>query len=261
MSRLACTIAAVFGLGCTSQPDAIAPPPAPAAAPRVAAGARLSPSGVGQLRGRVLFDGTVPPSSPLPLHQDSQCGAPEGRDESIQVNPDRTLRNAVVRIVSPLPGEWPMPRTPLELSQVGCIYRPRVQAGRIGQEIRVHNGDRTFHNVHTFEGAETWFNRAQPAGVPPIRATLRDGIGLVTFRCDVHPWMRAYVAVSAHPFFAVTTDEGRFSIRDVPAGEHMLEAWHEKLGARTLRLTVQPGQSQEVELRLGPAAPPGGPRT
>ena len=64
---------------------------------------------------------------------------------------------------------------------------------------------------------------------------------IVPFKCDVHPWMRAWVAVVPHPFFAVTSPDGRYEIRGLPAGTYTVEAWHEKLPAQTFTVTVGDG--------------------
>jgi hypothetical protein len=77
-------------------------------------------------------------------------------------------------------------------------------------------------------------------GLPAIAKTFKDATGeILKFKCDVHPWMTGYVGVSAHPFFAVTGEDGKFEIPKVPAGKYTLEAWHERFGTTSQDITVE----------------------
>jgi hypothetical protein len=207
-------------------------------------------AGVGTIRGSVAFEG-APPNLP-PIQRTPDCGG-QGTDESILVNPNKTLRNVIVRLTEGADWEYPPPQTPLQVRQVKCTYTPHVQAGMVSQPLTIYNDDPILHNVHTFRGDEEWFNRPQPAirGAPPIEKKLENGIGLITFKCDVHPFMRAYVSVTRHPFFAVTAEDGSFTIGKVPPGSYTLEAWHEKLGSKKMRVTVERDKTAEAKFSFG----------
>jgi len=132
----------------------------------------------------------------------------------------------------------------VKVEQTDCMYRPRVQGVVAGQTVQIHNGDQTLHNVHTYAGTKTLFNMAQPpiAGAKPITKTFKDETPLIAFKCDVHPWMRGYVAVSTHPFFAVTDDKGSFALKGVPPGAYTVEAWHERFGTKATEVKVEAGK-------------------
>ena len=70
---------------------------------------------------------------------------------------------------------------------------------------------------------------------------------MILVRCDVHPWMRAYIGVVPHPFFAVSDAGGEFDIGGVPTGTYTLEAWHETLGVQTLSVTVEAGAATAAD--------------
>ena len=148
------------------------------------------------------------------------------------------LKNVIVRVVKGASGTYEAPKTPATVDQNGCMYRPRVQVVTAGQTVQIRNSDQTLHNVHTYRGASTMFNQAQIPGGGPLSKTFSDGGQVVKFKCDVHPWMTGYVAIATNPFFAVTGDDGAFKLENLPAGSYTLEAWHERLGTKTLDIKV-----------------------
>jgi uncharacterized protein (DUF2141 family) len=77
---------------------------------------------------------------------------------------------------------------------------------------------------------------------------------MVRFKCDVHGWMQAFVGVMDNPYFAVTHDGGKFELKGLPAGTYTIEAWHEKLGTQTQKVTV--GEKQAAETTFTFKAPP-----
>jgi plastocyanin len=134
------------------------------------------------------------------------------------------------------------------LDQEGCIYRPRVLAVQAGQTLVIRNSDATLHNVHASPLDGRGFNIGQP-GLRGLesRRVFEEPVGLVSVDCDVHGWMHATILVLDHPFFAVTDEDGRFSLDGLPPGEYVLEAWHETLGTRTQSITVREDQETSVE--------------
>jgi hypothetical protein len=127
--------------------------------------------------------------------------------------------------------DWPMPTEKPVLDQVGCEYTPYVMGVRVNQKFTIKNSDPTLHNVHATpnpKGGNKEFNFAQPLKGMTTEKSFPAPEVAVRFKCDVHPWMFAYVAVVEHPFFAVTDKNGNFKIKDVPPGEYTVEAWHVK---------------------------------
>jgi plastocyanin len=197
-------------------------------------------AGTGSLAGAVMFTGG-PPEMRVP---EERRRAEFCRDKAIAnddiVAPHGKLSGVLVRLA---PGEvrgiFPPPEEPVVVEQKDCMYLPKVQGARVGQALAIRNGDGTLHNVHAFREGETWFNQAQPRGAEDVRKELPEGN--VRLACDVHPWMRAYIVVSEHPFFASTDEAGGFVIAHVPAGRYAVEAWHPVLGTKRTHVEVRAG--------------------
>jgi plastocyanin len=217
------------------------PAPEPAPAPAAAAAATTAPAapatagalGTGVITGTVKLKGR-PPESKGVTTPDPFCAKQAIKEDDVVVNAGGGVKNVVVRVVKGATGAYEAPRTPAIVDQNGCMYRPRVQVVMAGQPVQIQNSDQTLHNVHTYKGPSTLFNQAQIPGMAPMTKTFSDGGQIVKFKCDVHPWMTGYVAVATNPFFAVSEADGSFKIEKLPAGTYTLEAWHERLGTRTL---------------------------
>ena len=117
------------------------------------------------------------------------------------------------------------------IDQKGCRYTPHVFGVRVGQKIEIINSDPTLHNIHATPKANSEFNTGQPMQGMKTEHTFTAKEVMVPFKCDVHGWMNAYVGVLDHPFFAVTGEDGKFTLKGLPPGTYTVEAWHEKLGA------------------------------
>jgi len=136
------------------------------------------------------------------------------------------------------------------LDQVDCIFDPYILGVMTNQKFKVRNSDPFLHNVHPTPKVKGNAERnfAQPAKGMETRLGFAQPEVLVRFKCDVHPWMFAYVGVVEHLFFAVTDQEGNFSISNVPPGEYVLEAYHLKTHG------ANPGFMQEVSVKKGAGA-------
>jgi len=145
-----------------------------------------------------------------------------------------------------------MPKDPVVLDQRGCIYTPRVVGLRVGQSIEVVNSDDTLHNVHALPMQNQEFNHGQQFRNMRLTKTFTVPEVMVRFKCDVHGWMAAWVGVTTHPFFAITGNDGTFSLKGVPPGTYTVEAWHEKFGLRTTQVTVAPSQAQTASFTFTP---------
>jgi plastocyanin len=199
----------------------------------------------GSITGSVKFTGKVPERKKLKREADALCAKTEMKDEAVLVNEkNSTLQNVIVRIAKGVSKVYPAPAAPAVMDQVNCMYRPRVIGVVAGQKLQIKNSDNTLHNVHTFLGKETVFNRAMTNDkAPPIEQPIevKGDVGIMRFQCDVHSWMKAYVSVTKHPFFSVTGEPGTFDIKGLPAGKYTLEAVHEKYGTKTQEIEVTDG--------------------
>jgi plastocyanin len=226
-----------------------APAAAPAEAPKPEAAAPAAAGGTGSLTGKVSFEGTVPPAERVKVSADPKCLAmhKDGLEKQPILVKDGGLANVVVYVKSPVSGSFPAPTQPVELNQTGCNYDPHVVALQVGQPLEIVNNDDTLHNIHPRPTLNQEFNLGQPRKGMKSQRTFDKPEVLIPVGCDVHPWMRAYIAVLANPFFAVTKDDGTFEIKGLPPGDYEIEAIHEKLKNQTQKVTVKAGDATKLD--------------
>jgi plastocyanin len=237
--------------------DAAATTPAETTA--AAAGKRVDAATAGSITGRVQFEGSVPPAQMIQMSSDRNCfpdGEPTRASDALLVDDGRGVGNTFVYVKEGLDPSYTFDAAtePVVLDQKGCYYTPRVIGLRVGQPMDVLNSDPTLHNVHALPLVNQEFNIPQPKQNMRLTRTFTAPEVMVRFKCDVHAWMTAFVGVMAHPYFAVTKPSGEFTIPNLPPGTYTLESWHEKLGAKTMQLTVAPGQSQTAAFVMSVAA-------
>jgi plastocyanin len=167
--------------------------------------------------------------------------------EQVAIGNDGGLENVVVFIQSGLGDRtFDAPAEAIAIDQKGCMYRPHVVALRTNQKLRITNNDPVSHNIHPTPANNREWNKAQPPGSTIEDSFAREEIA-IPVKCNVHPWMRSYVAVFKHPFFAVTPADGSFTLHDVPPGDYIIAAWHEKLGTQTQKVTIAAGESKTLD--------------
>jgi plastocyanin len=199
--------------------------------------------------GVVKFEGTPPKPTRIDMSSDPNCkpNSPPATTEDIQVGANGSLENAVVFVADGLGDRtFQPPAQPAVLEQKGCMYRPHVVALQANQKLSVVNSDTTTHNIHPIPNNNRESNMIQPPGVALEETFAREEIA-IPVKCNVHPWMRGYIAVFKHPYFAVTGKDGSFELKDLPPGAYTITAWHGKLGTKTQKVTVGAGQSEKLE--------------
>jgi plastocyanin len=230
--------------------------PAPAATTPPPNALRVDTSKAGSLTGRVLFDGPAPVNPPIKMSADPSCIAanPNGATADLYAVHDGGLDNVFVYVKDGLGNYYfDTPTEPVKLDQHGCRYTPHVFGVRAGQPLEIVNSDATLHNVHAMPQANQEFNFPQQIqGMKNQKAFSKPEV-MVHFKCDVHGWMSAYAGVVDNPYFAVTTDGGKFELKDLPAGTYTIEAWHERLGTQTQKVTVAEKESKDVSFTFKPA--------
>ena len=192
----------------------------------------------GTIRGTARFTGDAFEQKKLPVTVDhSVCGKDKDA-EDIVLSPEKGIRNVVVSLQPPPPGaKWPRALPIVQLDQEQCVFVPRVVVVPAGGTVEFLNTDRLLHNLHSESTGNPIFNRTQPRG-RTIPIVLKQP-EIIRVGCDLHPWMRSWVVVGEHPFYAVTNDQGEFMLDHVPPGEYTHQLWQESLGAVTKDVTVR----------------------
>jgi plastocyanin len=158
------------------------------------------------------------------------------------------LKGVIVSIKTKVLGTFPPITTPVVLDQSGCMYTPAVIALQVGQPLRLRNSDDTLHNIHPRPVVNEGFNVGQPRKGMESEKKFAKAETIFPVSCDVHPWMRSYIAVFDHTFFTITKDDGTFEIPNVPPGEYEVEAQHPTLKIMTGKVVVKAGGSGTVDL-------------
>ena len=216
----------------------------------LAASLLLVPTAVranGSVMGTVKLGGKPPVLPPQPVVKDgSVCGASKP-NEAVVVGPAGALGNVVVSLRAPKPATPPPTTAGAAIDQVGCQYKPHVQAVTVGTTLTLVNSDRVLHNIHGAVGQVQTFNVAMPIKDQRVPTKLTRP-GLVRLQCDAgHSWMNAWLYVFEHPYFAVTGADGKFQLKDVPAGHYTVDLWHEPLDGRGAGVTT----TVEVDVKDG----------
>ena len=164
------------------------------------------------------------------------------------------LANVFVYVKEGVSGSYSPPEEAQLLNQEGCIYIPHVAGIMTGQKLVIRNSDSTLHNVHALRKNNEEFNQGQPFQGMELEKEFDTQEVMVRFKCDVHPWMGAYMGVLDHPFFAVSGADGSFEIDGLPAGDYVIEAWHETLGTQTQSVSVAADGAVDVTFDFASAA-------
>ncbi|OGW81749.1 MAG: hypothetical protein A2Z83_02985 [Omnitrophica bacterium GWA2_52_8] len=208
----------------------------------------------GAITGKANFSGQAPAPEAISMNADPACAAAHASpplDLSVVVNPDNTLQNVFVYVKSGLEGKtFDLPAEAVTLDQKGCMYYPHVFGIRAGQSLEIVNSDPTLHNVHNLATNSKEFNLGMPIQGMKLKKTFEQPEIMVKFKCDVHPWMHAYIGILEHPFFSVTGDSGTFEIKDLPPGTYTVGAWHEKYGVQEQTVTVGDGETKAVDFNF-----------
>lgn len=200
--------------------------------------------------GTVKYDGPPVRQRAIRMSADPKCEEINSGERVISQNQvigaEGQLANVFVYLKeAPAGTAVPKDAAPAQLVQHGCMYSPRVQGLFPEQELEVVNDDPTLHNVRCLARSNRPFNLGQPAKGKRTKF-FTTAEKAIKFKCDVHPWMSAYIFVMDHPFFAVSDEEGKFTIDGLPAGKHTFVAWHEEYGEQEIEVEVTAGATTEI---------------
>jgi plastocyanin len=207
------------------------------------------------ITGTVTFDGTAPKLSPLAMDADPACAKKHSApvaNEALVLGNGNTMGNIMVWVSKGLPAgkTYPAPKTPVVIDQNGCQYKPHVMGIMVGQPYRILNSDGVLHNIHTLPKINNAFNKGMPATVKETSTSFDKPEAMFHIKCDVHPWMSAYLGVFTHPFYTVTGTDGKFTISGLDPGTYEITAWHERLGTQTASVTVAANETKTQNFKF-----------
>lgn len=207
------------------------------------------------VKGVVRFEGTPPKGTRIDMSQDPLCAkahSTPATTEEFVVGAKGGVANVVVYVSDGLTShDFQPPPEPAVLEQKGCQYMPHVLAIQANQKVNIVNSDETTHNIHPTPANNREWNMTQPHGVPLERSFAREEVALPV-KCNVHPWMKGYIAVFKHPYFSVTDKDGSFELKGLPPGTYTISAWQEKLGTQAQKVTVTGEKAETVDFTFKP---------
>jgi len=201
------------------------------------------------VRGIVRFEGKAPPAKLISMAADPVCAKQHPSPlmtQEVMTDSKGNLQNVIVFVSEGLGDRtFEAPSQPEVVQQKGCMYQPHVLAVRANQPLQLVNDDPTSHNIHPVPANNREWNKAEPPGSRMEEAFAREEIA-IPVKCNVHPWMRGYIAVFKHPYFQVTGNDGTFDLSNLPPGTYTIKAWHEKLGTSTQTVTIGAHETKEI---------------
>ena len=217
-------------------------------------GERVKAAGEGTISGTVKLSGTAPHMKGIDMSKDPYCAGQHKEPvklENVVVGANGGLQNVVLYLSEGLSGgaASAVPSQEPEFDQKGCMYTPHVMAVDVNQKFKVVTSDQTTHNIHPLPAPGTGnigWNKSQPPGAPPIENTWKAEEIAIPVKCNIHPWMHGWHVVVKGPY-AITDDNGNFTIKNVPAGSYTVTAWQEEYGTQTAKVTVAGGQAAKTD--------------
>jgi hypothetical protein len=208
--------------------------------------AAIVPAHAGSLSGKITFSGT-PKVETLKMDADPVCKRAHAtiKSENEVVGPNGGLKNVFVYVKDGFEGKtFPTPKDAVELDQIGCQYKPHVIGAMVKQKIEIINSDDTLHNVHPLPKENREWNLAMPFKGQKVKKSFRQPEIGIPVSCNVHSWMKSYICVVSNPYYAISGDDGTYTIKGIPDGTYTIAAWQEELGEKTAKVTVSGDTTQ-----------------
>jgi len=233
-------------------------PAAPAATTAPAAGKTVDAATAGSVSGTVTLDGKAPALKPINMSAEPYC---QKAHSSPVVPPEvvtgdkGSLANVVIFVKEGL-GDYTFdtPKDTVPLDQKGCMYDPHIIAVMAGQTLEVKNDDQTTHNIHPMPKDNREWNKSQAPGAAPIDDSFARAELAIPVKCNVHPWMKSYIFVFKNPYYAISSKDGKFELKNLPPGTYTIEAWQEKYGVVDQTVTIGPKESKSVNFTFKAAS-------
>lgn len=208
-----------------------------------------TPAGSAIVDGTVHFEGTAPEREELDTNREcAKIRESPPLSQNVVVNDNGTLKWVFVYVKEGLGDQsFSTPQASVTLDQDGCVYKPHMFGVQTGQSFTIRNSDPFQHNIHALPETNRPFNFSQPVqGMTQQRSFPQEEV-MIRVKCDVHSWMEAYIGVVGHPYHSTTGGEGSYSLDNLPAGDYVVEAWHEEYGAKTQKVSVAEGDTTSLD--------------
>lgn len=221
-------------------------------APAATSGVAVDAATAGSVSGTVQLMGTPPKMKPINMAAEPSCAkqhATPVTSQEVMLGKDGALENVVVYLKGDFTKyKFDAAQSPATITQKGCMYDPHIVALQTSQPFQVVNADPVTHNIHPIPKDNREWNESQPPGAAPIDRNFSHEEIAIPVKCNIHPWMKAYVAVFDNPYFAVTGADGSFDLKNVPPGSYTLMAWQELYGTTQQAITIGPKESKTLKL-------------
>jgi len=215
----------------------------------------------GEVTGSVKLEGTAPKMKAINMAAEPACTKARttpAASEEVVTGEGGSLANVVVYIKSGLEDySFPAPTAAVQIVQQGCQYHAHVVAMQVGQNVDVVNNDQTTHNIHPIPTENREWNESQPPGSAPIEKSFARPEVAIPVKCNVHPWMKAYMAVLPNPYFQVTGTDGKFDLKNLPPGTYTVVAWHELYKTDPQTITIGAKETKNVTFTFKASAAAG----
>ena len=194
----------------------------------------------GGISGTVTYEGIAAKQVPIDMSKEPTCSKQHSTPlmtETVVVGPGNALVNVIVYISAGSPDEAAPPPHAAVVTQKGCQYLPHILPILVNQQLKVVNDDPTSHNIHPLAKINREWNKSQPPGTPAFSETF-DKPEFIPVKCNIHPWMHGTFAVLKNSHYAISGEDGRFMLPDLPAGKYTVTAWHESYGDQSQEVTI-----------------------
>lgn len=213
---------------------------------------RVDPLTAGSISGTIRYMGKIPARKAIDMSEDPACvEAHHGKawEQSLVVSSNRSIANAFIYVKTGLEGKrFETPSTPAVIDQKGCWFTPRILGIQTNQVLQVKNSDPVTHNIHPMAQINREWNYSQGAGDAPLGRKFTKPEVMIRVKCNIHSWMHAFIGVVDNPYFAVSKEDGSYTLPNLPPGTYTIEVWQEILGTQERQVTVAPHSNTEVNL-------------
>lgn len=218
------------------------------------------------LKGTITFKGDLPGDESIVIDRDVEyCGKEQKLGKYLVSN--SRVKNVVVWIDGIRKGKSASDKA-VKISLKKCKAEPLVSVGSVGGKYLFVNEDDILHTVQLklglkyqkdvsgrpLEYGATIYNLALPVKDLQIKKSIKkyhkytQETGFIQVTSNTHDWIRGYIFIFDHPYAAVTDNNGAFIMKDIPAGEYILNVWHEGFGVKEKKIKVTAGGTVEVEI-------------